>query len=495
MSGPRPSGAGRKSGRQHASAGHRGRRSGARGSQGDYQGSAPGDPARRTAYDVLRSVAESDAYANLVLPPLLTERGITGRDAAFCTELTYGTLRMQGRYDAIVDLVSSRPAARLDAGLLDVLRLGLHQLLSMRVPTHAAVSETVALARTVAGTGPSGLANAVLRRLAQEPSEHWLAELARQHTGTEALAAVHSHPAWVVRAMRQALAEQADSELVPALEANNTPAPVTLAVRPGLAQAQDLTGVHTDPGRWAPGAAVLTSGDPGALAGVTAGRIGVQDEGSQVVTRALAGVPIDGPDSTWLDLCAGPGGKAALFGALLAERDSSGTLVANEVAPHRAKLVTGSTRSLAGHLPGLEVRTGDGRQIGESEPGRYDRVLVDAPCTGLGALRRRPESRWRRRPGDLAELGALQRDLLTSALHTARPGGVVAYITCSPHVAETTLVVQDVLRDFGHATLLDAAEAVQEVVAHPMPALAGPMVQLWPHRHGTDAMFLALIQR
>jgi 16S rRNA (cytosine967-C5)-methyltransferase len=145
---------------------------------------------------------------------------------------------------------------------------------------------------------------------------------------------------------------------------------------------------------------------------------------------------------------------------------------------------------------GVELRHGDGRELGGSEPERYDRILVDVPCTGLGALRRRPEARWRRTPGDVAALAPLQRALLESALAATRPGGVVAYVTCSPHPAETRLVVDDVLRRRGDAVRLDARPVLAQVCGEPVADLgAGPDVQLWPHLHGTDAMFLSLLRR
>ena len=453
------------------------------------------DPARRTAFDVLRAVADSDSYANLVLPPLLTERRIRGRDAAFATELTYGTLRLQGRYDAILAIASDRDPAQLDPPLLDVLRLGRHQVLGMRVSNHAAVSETVGLARSVCGTGPSQLVNAVLRRVAERELDDWLATL--EETTTDAvdrLALTGSHPAWVVRAMRQSLATTSEGagDLPALLEADNTAPAVTLVVRPGLASETDLPD-DVEPGRYAATARVMSGGDPGALAVVREGGVGVQDEGSQLMALALAAAPLDGPDARWLDLCAGPGGKAALLGALLAERTSDGVLVANEVSPHRARLVEQSLAPLAGKVQ-ASVQVGDGRGVGELEPDTYDRVLVDVPCTGLGALRRRPESRWRRQPSDLAALGPLQRDLLRSAVLATRPGGVVAYVTCSPHLAETRLVVEDIAKK-APVEVLDATAVLDGVALAPVEGQQGPFVQLWPHRHGTDAMFLALLRR
>lgn len=489
----------------------RGRGHGPRGGQrprrqtGRPTGRHTPDAARAAAADVLEAVATGDAYANLVLPRVLRERGLTGRDAAFATELVYGTLRLRGRYDAVLEhCTRGRPLDQVDPPVLDLLRLGTHQLLGMRVPPHAAVSQTVALVRERAGHGAVGFVNGVLRAVARADLETWLDRLRTATTDeVDRLAAVESHPAWVVRAMRSALRAtgRPTDALLDLLRADNQSPAVTLVARPGLISPEALTrqvegtlAQHAEPGRWAPTALRLPGGDPAALAAVRDARAGVQDEGSQLVALALAAAPLGHAEEEhrWLDLCAGPGGKAALLGAVATRRGVR--LVANEVAPHRARLVRQSTAALPADA--VEVRTGDGRLLGEEEPEGYDRVLVDAPCTGLGALRRRPEARWRRTPQDLPTLTTLQRELLTSALRAVKPGGVVAYVTCSPHLAETAAVVDDVLRGRDDVTRLDARAAVAAAAATEVPALGdGPQVQLWPHLHGTDAMFLALLRR
>jgi len=464
------------------------------------------DPARTAAFDVLRTVADSDAYANLVLPPLLRERGVRGRDAGFATELAYGTLRLQGRYDAILAQCTGRSLDQVDPPVLDALRLGAHQLLGMRVPPHAAVSETVGLVRERVGAGPAQFANAVLRAVSREPLDVWLERIgdAADPAGTDPVArlsAVDSHPAWVTRALREALVGhgRAADELGALLAADNEAPRVSLVARPGLVDRDDLlaaAGPDATPGRWSPTAVTLAGGgDPAGLSAVRAGTAGVQDEGSQLVALALAGAPLDGPDARWLDLCAGPGGKAALLAALAGERGAR--LVANEVQPHRARLVRQAV-SAAPQGAVEEVRVGDGREVGDAEPAGYDRVLLDAPCTGLGALRRRPESRWRRTPSDLAQLTVLQRDLLGSALRAVRVGGVVAYVTCSPVLAETRLAVVDATRAARRAGLeveiLDAPDVLNGIA----PGLDLPErddAQLWPHAHGTDAMHLTLLRR
>ncbi|WP_326600146.1 RsmB/NOP family class I SAM-dependent RNA methyltransferase [Streptomyces sp. NBC_01803] len=453
------------------------------------------DPVRILAYDVLRAVDERGAYANLVLPPLLSRARAAGtldsRDAALATELVYGTLRRQGTYDAVLAACVDRPLREVDPPVLDVLSLGAHQLLSTRIPSHAAVSSAVELARCVLGDGRAKFVNAVLRRVAARDLDAWLTELAPPYEDdAEAhLALRHAHPRWVVSALWDALGGGRDG-IESLLAADNERPRVTLVARPGRSTPAELLAAdpHAEPGRWSPHAVRLAEGgEPGALDAVAEGRAGVQDEGSQLVALALADAPLAGPDTRWLDACAGPGGKAALLGALAAGRGA--TLLAVEKQPHRARLVA---RALEGNPGPAHVVVADGTRPAW-RPGTFDRVLVDVPCTGLGALRRRPEARWRRRPEDLDGLTALQRDLLRGALAAARPGGVVGYVTCSPHLAETRQVVADVLKgltDTG-AEWIDARPLLPGV-----PELGdGPDAQLWPHLHGTDAMYLALLRR
>jgi 16S rRNA (cytosine967-C5)-methyltransferase len=453
---------------------------------------ATNDPARRTAYDTLRAVSQHDAYANLVLPGLLNERRLDARDAALATELAYGTLRAQGTYDAILSECVDRPLAQLDPELLDVLRLGAHQLLATRIPPHAAVAATVDLAREVLHEGAARMANAVLRRVGRSTFDEWIERIAPdpQDDPEGYLALYRAHPRWIVSALWDSLAAHrggkvAHDEIDDLLKADNERPGVTLVARPGLATLDELLDEGAEPGRYAPTAAYLPQGDPGRLDLVRRGRVGVQDEGSQLVALAVADVPLTGEDELWLDLCAGPGGKAALLAATVAER--GGRLLAAELAPHRARLVKRALQP----IPGLhKVITADGTAPPWNS-GIFDRVIADVPCTGLGALRRRPEARWRRSAGDVALLAETQKKLLAGALDAARPGGIVGFVTCSPHLAETRLVVDDVLRGREDVERLDARPYLPGV-----PELGdGPDVQLWPHVHGTDAMYLALLRR
>jgi len=472
------------------------------------------DPARQVALDLLAAVRGRGAYANLLLPELLRRRRITGRDAALATELGYGACRAAGLLDAVVQACLNRPLAAVDPDLTDALRLGAYQLLRTRIPSHAAVATTVELVRTSRGRRAAGFVNAVLRRVAERDEAAWVRQLAPDPAADPIgfLAFAHAHPRWAAEAFHQALGgdgadRMADprtgpsagplAELAAALAADNEPPTVHLAARPGVLSAAELAAITGgEPAPYSPygvrlgDAAARLFGNGGDDGGEDGGRDGpdvlrdglasVQDEGSQLVTLALAGAPLDGPDrGRWLDLCAGPGGKAVLLGALAGLQ--GGSLDAVERAEHRARLVERACAELA-----VRVHVADARASGLPD-GAFDRVLVDVPCSGLGALRRRPEARWRRTPDDLPGLTRLQGELLAAGLRLVRPGGVLGYVTCSPHRAETV----DVLATVTGATPLDARQLMPGV-----PLLGvGPHVQLWPHRHGTDAMFCALLRR
>jgi 16S rRNA (cytosine967-C5)-methyltransferase len=437
------------------------------------------DRARRLAFDALRRVNGEGAYANLVLSELLDARRLPGRDAAFATELVAGTCRAQGSYDLVLAAAAGRPTTSLQPAVLDLLRLGCHQLLAMRVPAHAAVAATVDLAAATVGRRVTGLVNAVLRRVAEHDLAAWVNRLTEGSEPRDRLAVATAHPRWVVDAFADVLPEP---ELEAALRADNSSAPITLAVRPGLAETGELITAGAEPSRFSP-FAIHWSGNPADLAAVREGRAGVQDEGSQLVAAALAG--IEAPGGPWLDLCAGPGGKTALLAGLAGPDEK---LVANEVAPHRAALVRQAVRAYP--APPL-VLVADGTRPAW-RPGTFARVLVDAPCTGLGALRRRPESRWRRRPDDVEPLHRLQLALLATAIDSTVPGGVVGYVTCSPHRRETLDVVAETLAGREDVTVLPADGLLPASVEN---ATTGDFVQLWPHRHGTDAMFAAYLRR
>jgi 16S rRNA (cytosine967-C5)-methyltransferase len=486
---------------------------------------------------VLRAVAERDAYANLMLPSVLAQRGLSGRDAALATELTYGTLRGQGTYDAVLAACSARDLHQIDPPVLDVLRLGAHQLLATRVRPHAAVATSVDLVRAAGQGGAAGFVNAVLRKVASRDLAAWVDATApdRAKDPIGHLAVRHSHPRWIVASFAESLGEDAAGglpETADALAANAVRPLVSLCVVPGLADQDELIEQGARPAQWSPFGGYLAGGDPAGLELVRRGRAAVQDEASQLAALALVRADAGESDTRWLDLCAGPGGKARLLTGLAATRGVR--LLASDVRPHRAGLVRAATAGITA-MPGVTAtaesghgesghgesghgetghgETGHGETAGHGgparvtavavadgtrpawRPGSFDRVIADVPCSGLGALRRRPEARWRKTPADVAALAALQRRLLASAIEAVRPGGVVAYVTCSPHVAETRAVALGALVQRSDVTLLDAPALLPEVPGLRCQAGDGKFAQFWPHRHGTDAIFLALFLR
>lgn len=442
--------------------------------------------ARLVAFDVIKAVHRDDAYANLILPGELDAAGLSERDAGLATELTYGTLRRQGSLDAVIAACADRD---IDDKVMDVLRLGAYQLLFMRIPAHAAVSESVDLARKVAGHGSAKFVNAVLRKVSTKTWEEWCDEITTDLQPADKLAVTYSYPAWVIRALADAYSVDAQG-VIPILEAGNQPADVTLIARPAQADVEDLLDdTHGHKGKFSPYAVVMNreanvSRRPGDLDDVRSGRVGVQDEGSQVVALVLAQVPVEGEEERWLDMCAGPGGKAAILAGLASQQDID--FIALEPVPARSRLVENSLRHVPGHH---EVITTDARDFTSAE--KFDRILIDAPCTGLGALRRRPEARWRKQPGDVPALAALQKELLEHASGLIREGGVIGYATCSPHLAETNAIVDGFLRHHQDFELVEIGAAI--------PALGfdeqATSLRLRPDVHGTDGMFLAVLRR
>jgi 16S rRNA (cytosine967-C5)-methyltransferase len=421
---------------------------------------------RQTAFAALLRV-EGGAYSNVVLPAMLRDSGLDPRDRAFATELVYGTLRQQRALDYLLGLSADRPLQELDTPTRVALRLGAYQL-TRDVPAHAAVGETVAIAPRKA----RGYVNAVLRAVAGVgPNWPW--------PGGESVAALAvrlSYPDWIVEAL---VAQYGFADARASLEVANEPPPVALRVNPGRASVQAVAdelraaGVEVTPGTLGDGALLARGiGDPARLPAVAEGRATPQDEASQAVATVLDPQPGD----TVVDVAAAPGGKSTA----IAERvGAQGRVVACDVHPGRIRLVASARDRL--RLDGVLPVVADGRAL-PIPPACADRALVDAPCSGLGVLRRRAELRWRIRPGDLPGLVALQRDLLRDAARVVRPGGVVVYSVCTL-TAEETMGVD-----------AWAERELPQLVAEPPPGAPwrarGRGAVLLPHDAGTDGMYV-----
>ena len=434
------------------------------------------DASRLLAFDLLTEVNRNEGYSNLLLPQALNASKLEERDRALVTELLYGTIRMQGKHDWVLSQISDRPWSEVDPGIVDICRLGVHQIHEMRIPDHAAVAATVEVARKRVGESKASFVNALLRSVTRKSIEEWFAPLHTISDPVERFSIQYSHPEWIVSAYFDLLKDWREVES--ALAINNEAALPTLVAWPGYSTQQDLIDIGGDPTKFSPFGAHW-KGNPGALDLIKARKIGVQDEGSQLVAEVFAKAAAG---TQWLDLCAGPGGKAALLSSIARTRGV--TFTANEFSAPRAELVKQVVH-------GDRVLVSDGREI-NSLGEKFDAILIDAPCTGLGALRRRPEVRWRRTLQDLRALTQLQRELIDSAIEALNPGGVLGYATCSPHLAETSIQIADIKRKHTELNQIDVDPFLPEKLEG---ANRDGAMSLWTHKHGTDAMYLALFQK
>lgn len=435
------------------------------------------DAPRLLAFDIISEVNRKGGYSNLLLPQALADSSFDERDRGFTTELVYGTIRMQGLYDYIFSQISDRPWNEVDPEIVDLARMGAHQIFSMRTPPHAAVSATVDVARKKLGESKGSFINALMRKATSKELTQWLEPLQSETDVIKRMSIEYSHPEWIISAYFDLLKDEAlvRDELI----SNNTPAKPTLVSWPGASTQEELISLGAKPTRYSRFGAFHEE-PPASLEVIRHRRAGVQDEGSQLVAQIFADATKTAKRT--LDLCAGPGGKAALLSHIC---DVSGRdFVANEVSEPRAALV----KKVIGRFP---VIVGDARAIADSGQS-FDAVLADVPCTGLGALRRRPEVRWRRTLKDLAPLLQLQSEIVEGALAVLEPGGVFGFATCSPHYAETTAQVQSILKKHGDLELIDISAYLPAGLES---CTRGGALSLWGHLHNTDSMFLALFQR
>jgi len=415
---------------------------------------------------------EQGAYVNALLPEALRRTRLTVRDKAFATDLVYGTVRMQRALDHLLSTVSSRPLEVLDPSVRAALRLGAYQLVR-GVASHAAVGETVAVAPERA----TGFVNGVLRALTRlGPPWPW-----PEGDGVEAIAVRTSHPDWMVESLT---AELGTRDALLMLDRDNAAPAVTLRVNPRRTTVEALTaelegaGAHVERGSLVGDALVVRSiGDPRSLAAVECGRATPQDQGSQAVVAIVA----PEPGERLLDLGAAPGGKAT---GLAQRMNDRGLVVALDVNPGRVRLIRDAARRLGLHSVRPVVADGRALPVGS---GGFDRVIVDAPCSGLGVLRRRPDARWRVQPADVTELAILQRELLSSAARSVRPGGRLVYAVCTLTRAETLDADEWAAANLGDFVAVDRPGAPWR--PHGRGAL------ILPHDAGTDGMFVLSLER
>jgi 16S rRNA (cytosine967-C5)-methyltransferase len=426
---------------------------------------------RAVALEALVRVEEG-GYSNLLLPAMLRDSDLDGRDRSFATDLVYGTLREQRALDHLLGPLSARPLRRLDPPVRAALRLGAYQL-AHGVPAHAAVSETVEIAPKNART----YVNGVLRTLTRlGPPWPW-----PEGSDPSALAVRFSYPDWVVERL---VADFGIDHARATLTVGNEPPPIAMRVNRARSTPADVTrelraaGADVTRGALVDGALLVRgTGDPARLTAVAEGRATPQDEASQAVVVLLD----PQPGETIVDVAAAPGGKATGIGERVGEH---GRVLAADIHRGRTKLVEAAAGRLG--LSSVQPVVADGRAL-PVPPGSADRVLVDAPCTGLGVLRRRAEARWRIRPEQVVELARLQRDLLHAAADAVRPGGVIVYSVCTL-TYEETIGIDRAARD-----------ELPHLMADPPPGppwrKRGRGALLLPHDAKTDGMFVLRLRR
>ena len=424
--------------------------------------------AREVAFEVVRRVTDEGAYSNRVLPAALARSGLDERDRSLATELAYGTLRHVPGLDDAIGARAARPVERMTPGARAALRLGAYQVLHTRIPAHAAVGETVG----VVVPRERGFVNAILRRLSKEPP----APPAGNHDRAVSLRTGMAE--WAVAELRTLLSPE---EVEPAAVGFGQRAPLTLRVNTCRSTVDEVLGSLRDAGIDAhigpihPECLLVPGGDPTSIPGWHEGWFAVQDQASAFVVDTLSPAPGD----RVFDACAAPGGKAAFIACRVGD---GGRVVAGDLRPERIAPIAAVLARLG--------RRADLLAHDATRPavrGPFDRVLVDAPCTGIGSARRRPELLWRGRRDELSRLARLQVAIAAAGADLLRPGGRLVYSVCTFPRAETDAACDAIVRH--------RPDLVPIETPGPAGAPPAPRHRLWPHRHGTDGMFVAAFER
>jgi len=450
---------------------------------------SPSRSAREAALRALRDVDVKESYANLAMDFHLSKSKLEGRDRALATELVYGVTRRRGTIDWIIGQVATRPLEQIDPWIRNILREAVYQLQFMeRIPASAAVDEAVNLARQYAHEGGAKFTNGVLRNIIRRlPQLDW-PDAAIDPVG--ALAIKHSHPEWLVSQWRERFGEE---EAIRLMDASNRIPPLTIrantlkATREQVVEALQAEEVQTEPTPHSPTGLIVrdltSSSYLDRLKAMKAGLFTVQDESSMLVAPVLA----PEPGQTVIDMAAAPGGKSTHLAEIM---QNQGKIIAVDIHPHKVDLVEQNARRLG--ITNITGVCADAREIGRMMPGRADAVLVDAPCSGLGTLARRPDARWRKTEEDTPQLVPIQRAILESAAEALKPGGTLVYSTCTIDPRENQELVADFVAD--HPQF-----AFDEIAPYLPASLAGDAhgwyLQLWPHTHGTDGFFISRLTK
>lgn len=440
---------------------------------------------RQAACETLLRIKKEGGFADRLIDSELTDGALTGPDRGLYAELVFGVLRRQGTLDHILQQLLEKPMIELDPQALVILRIGLYQLTRLdRIPESAAVNESVNLAKLIT-PGTSGLINAVLRNYLRRRDTITFPDPATSPAA--AIAARHSQPEWLAE---QWIEQLGVSEAGLLAEASSQQPPLTLRVntlrssRTDLLREFERQGIEAVPCRFSPdGITVAGRHTVSTLPGFEAGLFAVQDEASQLAGHLLGAEP---GERIW-DACCAPGGKT---GHLAQQMDDRGELIATDISRSKLTLVQDNVRRLG--ITSVTTAVADLHQPDTFPDGTFDRILLDAPCSGLGVIRRNPEAKWRLFSGDITRLAAVQKTLLKNAAARLKPGGTLLYSTCSTSEAENELVVEDFLLHHPGFVLENLNDLFPEW--RELFAFYG-MFRVWPHRHGMDGFFAARIRR
>lgn len=446
--------------------------------------------ARDAALRALLKIDESHAYAQLARDRVLDSVQLEIRDRAFCTELVYGVTKHRKTIDYVIEVFSTKPVSKMDPVTRNTLRLGVYQVLYLRqIPHHASVNESVVLAKKHAHSGSAGFVNAVLRSVLRKPQRIRFPDLS--YDPIRHIALKHSHPEWLVSRWIHRFGTE---ETIMLCQANNEDAPTTIrtntlkTTRDKLLQ--DLACQGLDVRRSHLVGEGIELENSGALFShrlYADGMFLAQDEASMLVSHALS----PGPGESVLDLAAAPGGKTTHIAQLMGDR---GLIVACDVHEHRLNLINENLKRLG--ISSVKTVLADGRNLpADIRSIEFDKVLLDAPCSGTGVLRRRADLRWQRQESDLACLVTLQKELLEAAARQVKPGGVLVYSTCSIEPEENSQLISTFLYEHDEFSLDNSQPYLPSEFRGVFPEQGKPYVNTYPHIHKTDGFFIARMKR
>ncbi|MCM3256559.1 16S rRNA (cytosine(967)-C(5))-methyltransferase RsmB [Paenibacillus lautus] len=438
--------------------------------------------------NVLTQVEQEGAYSNLLLNSALQKSSLAKSDAGLATELIYGTISRLNTLDYFLDKFVNKGVRKLQPWVRGLLRISLYQIVYLdRIPDHAVVSEAVNLAKRRGHQGISGMVNGVLRNILRQKETLAIPE---DMTDAQRISLLHSHPQWLVERWISQYGTEATEAIC---AANNEPPAVSVRVNTTMISRDDMLelmgshGLDASPSSVSPyGIVVKGAGNMALTDWYRDGMISIQDESSMLVAEAVQ----PEPGMRILDCCAAPGGKSAHMGELMKDE---GSIVANDIHAHKGKLISDQASRLG--LDSISIVTGDALDLADRfEPASFDRILLDAPCSGLGVIRRKPDLKWGKSQEDIHEIAALQLRLLESVSTLLRPGGILVYSTCTIEPMENEGVVSAFLE--GHSEFAIAEDGLGALSRLGENSLArGGGIQILPQHYHSDGFYIARLGR